>query len=304
MDQQDALGQRPALSGEFARLWREPRFERMECLNARFERHSYAPHRHETYVIGVITAGVELYHYRGVRHTARAGEVVVLNPEELHDGHPAEDGYAYRIFYPPVALIEQTLADALGRAVRPVFGDTVVNDPDLFRAIRDLHHGLERGGHDALRMETDALRAFAAMALRHGDLTARPRPPGHEPVAVRRARDYLDAHLDAPVELADLAGAVGLSRFHLLRVFRAAVGTTPHGYLTDRRVRRAKELLGGPLPLAEIAAACGFCDQAHLNRVFKGRVGVAPGQYRRGSGPVPSAPVPSNPVQDRAAGAA
>ncbi|MBP2226954.1 AraC-like DNA-binding protein [Azospirillum agricola] len=280
------LGSAPTARGEYARLWRESRFDRMECLNARFEQHAYAPHTHETYVIGVITAGTELYRYRGVLHSAVAGDVVVLNPDELHDGRPAGEGFAYRIFYPPVALLEQTLADALGRPARPSFTDTILKDPELFRVIQALHRGLEEPGGDALRLETDALRAFAATALRHGDLTARPRPAGSEPLAVRRARDYLDSHLDAVVELADLAEAVGLSRFHLLRVFRAAVGTTPHGYLTDRRVHRAKEMLGGPLPLAEIAAACGFCDQAHLNRVFKARVGVAPGQYRRGSNPV------------------
>lgn len=282
MDQHGALTQSPITRGEFARLWREPRFDGMECLNARFRRHVYAPHRHETYVIGVITAGTELYRYRGVVHAAKAGDVVVLNPDELHDGRPAQDGFAYRIFYPPIGLIEQTLGEALGRPARPCFTDTVLTDPELFGAIQALHHGMEEPGREPLAVETDTLRAFAAVALRHGDLTARPRPAGREPLAVRQARDYLDANLDASVELADLAGAVGLSRFHLLRVFRAAVGTTPHGYLTDRRVQRAKEMLGGRLPLAEVAVACGFCDQAHFNRVFKARVGVAPGHYRRG----------------------
>ncbi|BAI72501.1 hypothetical protein AZL_018630 [Azospirillum sp. B510] len=298
MDQRSALNpslpRTPAGGGDFARLWREARFDGMECLNARFQRHSYAPHTHETYVVGVITAGTELYRCRGAERVARAGQVVVLDPEILHDGRPAEDGYAYRMFYPPVALFEQAMADALGRPALPHFTAMELDDPELFLALRGLHHGLEGPYREALRTETDALRAFTALALRHGDLTARPRGPGHEPAAVRRARAYLDAHLDCPVELADLAAAAGLSRFHLLRVFRAAVGTTPHGYLTDRRVVQAKRLLAGPLPLAEVALACGFCDQAHFNRVFKGRVGVSPGQYRRGS----------NPVQDAAATAA
>ncbi|PWC33279.1 AraC family transcriptional regulator [Azospirillum sp. TSO35-2] len=284
----------PAGRGDFARLWREPRFDGMECLNARFQRHSYALHTHETFVVGVITAGTELFRCGVVDLAAHAGQVVALDPEILHDGRPADDGFAYRMFYPSTALFERLLEDATGQPVVPRFATTVFEDPELFQAIAGLHHGLEGAHHEPLRADIDALRAFTALALRHGDLTARPRPAGPEPVAVRRAREYLDAHLDSPVELADLATAAGLSRFHLLRVFRAAVGTTPHGYLTDRRVSHAKRLLAGPLPLAEVALACGFCDQAHFNRVFKGRVGVAPGHYRRGS----------NPVQDTAAVAA
>jgi AraC-like DNA-binding protein len=294
MDQQSALD--PSLNrtatggGDFARLWREARFDGMECLNARFQRHSYAPHTHETYVVGVITAGTELYRCRGTERVARAGQVVVLDPEILHDGRPAEDGYAYRMFYPSVALFEQAMADALGRPAAPHFSAMELDDPELFQILRGLHHGLEGPYREPLRTDTDALRAFTALALRHGDLTARPREAGQEPAAVRRAREYLDAHLDSAVELADLAEAAGLSRFHLLRVFRAAVGTTPHGYLTDRRVAQAKRLLAGHLPLADVALACGFCDQAHFNRVFKGRVGVSPGQYRRGSNPIQDAP--------------
>ncbi|MBP2297821.1 AraC family transcriptional regulator [Azospirillum picis] len=286
MDQQHALIEKPAGRGDFARLWREARFDGMECLNARFQRHSYAPHTHETYVVGVITAGTELYRCRGSDRVAQAGQVVVLDPDVLHDGRPAADGYAYRMFYPSVGLFEQAMADATGRPVAPHFPAMELDDPELFLLIRGLHHGLEDPHREPLRTDTDAMRAFTLLAFRHGDLTARPLPAGREPVAVRRAREYLDAHLDDPVELAELAEAAGLSRFHLLRVFRAAVGTTPHGYLTDRRVARAKRLLAGPLPLAEVALACGFCDQAHFNRVFKGRVGVSPGQYRRGSNPI------------------
>lgn len=294
MDQQSALdpslNRTPAGGGDFARLWREPRFDGMECLNARFQRHSYTPHTHETYVVGVITAGTELYRCRGSERAAQAGQVVVLDPDVLHDGRPAADGYAYRMFYPSVTLFEQAMADALGRSAAPHFSAMELDDPELFQLLRGLHHGLEGLYREPLRTDTDALRAFTALALRHGDLTVRPRNAGQEPAAVRRAREYLDAHLDSPVELADLAEAAGLSRFHLLRVFRAAVGTTPHGYLTDRRVAQAKRLLGGPLPLADVALACGFCDQAHFNRVFKGRVGVSPGQYRRGSNPIQDAP--------------
>src|SRR5690606_14970529 len=80
-----------------ARFWRERRFDDLECLKARFFRHAYAPHVHDTFALGVILSGAEAFRYRGMRHVAPAGSVVAVNPDELHDGQPSGDGYAYRM---------------------------------------------------------------------------------------------------------------------------------------------------------------------------------------------------------------
>ncbi len=95
-----------------------------------------------------------------------------------------------------------------------------------------------------------------------------------------RVRDYLEAHLTEEVELADLARLAGLSRSHFIRAFRRETGLTPHAYLMDRRFRAASRLLERGEAPGVVAAACGFFDQSHLNRVFKARMGVTPGVYR------------------------
>lgn len=291
MDLRSAIDLNGLSRDDHANLWCEPRYDGLECLTAQFRRHAYAPHTHETYVIGVITGGVEAYRYRGREHHAPAGSIVLLNPDEFHDGRPAEGGFSYRIFYPSVGLILRELAEAFDRAVpQPGFHDTVVDDPVLFGALRDLHTALESPDRAALAVEAGLIACLSAVVRRHGALTGDLPRVGREPLAVRRARDYLDAHVAENVALDDLATAAGLSRFHLVRTFHAAVGTTPHAYLVDRRIRLAKRLLAGDEPLAGIAVACGFFDQAHLSKTFKARTGVSPGQYRRGS----------NGVQDRA----
>lgn len=292
VDQGDVLDSGRLSGDEHAHIWREPRYDGLECLNARFRRHAYVPHTHETYVLGVLTGGVEVFRYRGVEHRAVAGHIALLDPDEVHDGRPDGEGFAYRMFYPSVALVRRELAEAFGRPVpAPVFRDAVVDDPALFAALNGLHAALERPGCPALASDVALAACFAAAARRHGALTAEAPRAGREPAAIRRARDYLDANLAENVALEDLATAAGLSRYHLVRSFRAALGITPHAYLVDRRVRLAKRLLVGGEPLAGVAAACGFFDQAHFTRVFKGRTGVTPGQYRRGS----------NGVQDRLA---
>ena len=87
------------------------------------------------------------------------------------------------------------------------------------------------------------------------------------------------AHLDANMSLDDLAMITGLSRFHLLRVFRAATGLPPHTYFNHMRLRRAKRLLFDGASIADAAAATGFADQSHLNRHFKAMWGVSPGAF-------------------------
>jgi AraC family transcriptional regulator len=85
------------------------------------------------------------------------------------------------------------------------------------------------------------------------------------------------------MRIGDLAALAGLSRFHFARVFRATVGTTPHRYVLERRLERARRLLKTTATaVRDIAVATGFADQSHLTRLVKRRFGVTPGALRSG----------------------
>jgi len=95
--------------------------------------------------------------------------------------------------------------------------------------------------------------------------------------------DYVRAHLDAQIRISDLAALAGMSRFHFARVFRASVGRTPHRYVLERRLDRARELVrSSGAPLRDIAAMTGFADQSHLTRTFKRTFGTTPAALRAG----------------------
>lgn len=99
--------------------------------------------------------------------------------------------------------------------------------------------------------------------------------------AIRRVRDFVDAHLAESINVACLAAVAGLSVFHFSREFKRSLGVTPHNYLVTRRIRRARELLETTdLSLSDIARASGFADQGHMARHFRSLVGSTPRQYR------------------------
>jgi AraC family transcriptional regulator len=100
---------------------------------------------------------------------------------------------------------------------------------------------------------------------------------------LRRVVDYIDANLNEMITLDDLAGLAFVSKYHFLRRFKLSMGMTPHQFITQRRIGRAKELiLTRQHPFVEIAQMLGFSDQSHFTRVFKAEVGVTPRVFQRG----------------------
>jgi transcriptional regulator of acetoin/glycerol metabolism/AraC-like DNA-binding protein len=138
---------------------------------------------------------------------------------------------------------------------------------------------------DARRSRTSAalhtrprLNVFASLRQRAPAAQAR---GGLPPGAMRRVREYVDAHLGESMDLAELASIAGLSVFHFARQFKQSAGVTPHSYLVQRRVERAQDLLARTdLALSEIAVAAGFSDQSHLARHFRQMLGTTPREFR------------------------
>jgi AraC-like DNA-binding protein len=262
-----------------ATFWKHPYFRDMALLKARFTQHRYELHTHPTYVIALITQGCERLRIGRRRIVAPINTVIVVNPEECHDGErQTEIGWAYRTFYPSVDLMTQ-VARELGHDHIPLFAPATIDDPILAHKLAIAHQAAEHAPDAA---EAPMLEAFRHLLIGHAD-RRRHVPPCERSGAAQRLNIYrkvVDADIACSLDLQHLATAARVTRFQVIRDFKSMTGLTPGAYIRNQRFRLACRLIEQGSPLAEAAAAAGFADQSHLSRVFKRAQGITPGMFR------------------------
>lgn len=182
-------------------------------------------------------------------------------------------------------VIDEVAAEILrggakGLAVAPVF---CVGDPVMTPLLHIVQQALQDPPAEAHLKVDHLTRALAAhvLFLGHG---AEPARPANDLAArqMRILREYIESNLAGEISIADLANLLGLSRTQFLRRFKASTGTSPYQRVMEIRVEKAKELLATPrMSLSEIAAVCGFANQAHFAALFQRFVKLSPAAFRR-----------------------
>lgn len=246
-------------------------------LRARLQRRAYATHRHDTYTIALTESGVQEFGYRGSVHRSLPGQVVVLHPDEAHDGHAAspDDGFSYCSLYLDPARVFDAVRSGCHASALPFVPSPVLDAPDLA---------------DVLRHAFDApLDALGAEELIHTVSLALLRAAGCKPMnrraiddtALAKVRAYLDAHFTCVVTASELERVSGLSRFALCTQFKQRFGTSPYRYLMMRRLAHVRSRLHPSTSIAQLSAESGFADQAHMTRMFRAAFGFTPAALLR-----------------------
>nr|WP_225311558.1 AraC family transcriptional regulator [Microbispora cellulosiformans] len=246
----------------------------IERLEASLTGEGFAPHRHDTYAIGLTFHGVQTFRYRGEARHCLPGELHVLHPDEVHDGVAGTDeGFGYRIIYLDPFLVQE----ALGGAPLPFVADPVIGrrdvDPSLAACLRDIDEPLDDFG----RLTTTLLAARTL--VRHAAVRRPGRPVPLALEALARVRDLIAEDPAVRHSLAEFEAVSGLDRWTIARQFRTAFGTSPTRFRTMRQLDRARRLLRDGVPLSETAQLAGFADQAHLTRMFKRTYGLTPARW-------------------------
>jgi AraC family transcriptional regulator len=253
-----------------------------------------SPQRHTEICVDVCGGGaVVTRRIDGIAdRTASERGMIWLSPAGSQEGFldisDAVPGVLH-IFMPPDRFSPAALGVDLDRsAIESLRCHGGFHDPLLAEIAYAISSEL-RWPTSAGRVLADTLAASLAARLVQAHLgRSAPRLPAAsgrkalDPRRLTRVLDYIEAHLESDLTIDCLASVACLSQFHFARAFKAAIGQSPHRYISGKRLERAKALLRGDRSLVDIALALNFSCQANFTRAFRQMMGQTPGQYRRG----------------------
>lgn len=221
---------------------------------------------------------------------ATPNDIAYLNPTRTDVAYAVNDEAAMLFVAAPIDAVAAALCiepNQVARALEPLYYRLLSDDGLRARCLSMWQAAATEG-------------RFASLAVDHGflalvtSLMAEAEPNGLierlnrntcgviDGSRMVRVVDYIEANLEAPLKLAELAALSGLSDFHFSRTFKRSSGHSPHQFVILRRLERVKRLLvQTEQSVTEIAHACGFASSQHLATVFRRRVGVSPTAYRR-----------------------
>jgi AraC-like DNA-binding protein len=244
----------------------------VHCRNFRV---AQPPHMHTTFVMGVVESGSALVRRGDEEEVARAGDVLLLAPYDVHAEYPIEpSGWTFRCLYPTTQAVAALAPDLRGASGARAFRAPIVRDASAGSHIArmvDVATGACGDASVTERFAKDALRGILGTHLME---VAAPSP------TMEQVRRFIHAAA-GPFRVSELSSLTGLSPYHVMHKFRDVYGLSPYAYYAELRVARAKELLVAGANLASTGSAVGFADQSHFTRQFKRTTGLTPGRYAR-----------------------
>lgn len=246
-----------------------------ERIEACFSGLAYAPHSHDTYTLAITTQGVQSFNYRGELRHSLPGEVVILHPDETHDGQAGtDDPFAYRA----ITIDPVDVQNILQGFSLPFLDGGVTKQPQFIeiakKLLSEFNRPLEKLEHqDLIYAFANCLQQTTSNSIKHTQANYR---------AMKRVREYIDdiitidSSLPVDITLDELAVISDYSKWQVTRDFRALYGTTPYRYVTLKRLQKAKSLIELGIPLSQVSLSSGFADQSHMTRHFKKCFGTTP----------------------------
>ncbi len=182
------------------------------------------------------------------------------------------------------SFLRRSLADLLPDENLELVEKFAFEDIQIERLLKALHAEAKLGAPNG-KLFAESLATALAVYLAQQYSAASPKMQIRRdglPPRLHRVLNYIGDKLDDNLSLSELADIAGMNLFYFARLFKQSTGMSPHQYVLDQRIQRAKQLLrNSPITILEASVRTGFVDQAHFTKVFRRLVGLTPTQYRR-----------------------
>ncbi|WP_213032944.1 AraC family transcriptional regulator [Acinetobacter sp. ANC 4654] len=266
-------------------FWRDSRMPYVETRQACQSQICYKAHSHTTFSIGAVDTGLSRFSsYLSAVEMIESGALVVIPAQVEHSCNPMPNqAWSYQMMHLNAdwlaALLSETVREQIHAPI-PQLKPSVIKEPELYCAFTQLNRDLFNPEVDFREKEQRLIEVLTQIVL-----------PCFEWEKTDTSHYFYD-HLkdliiylkdvDTIVPLEKLASMLGISRYAVIRLFKANLGLTPHAFQLNLKVNQARELLKYGKNVADISYELGFSDQSHFHRVFKIHTGVTPRQYQQG----------------------
>lgn len=262
-------------------FYRNIELEGLEITRVVGSRHIFPKHVHDDNYTLVLVEEGSSYCVGPEKHEAVVDKesVALINPGQVHSGVPTGDE---PISYWAANIMLDVMTTSLGDILEkdggvPEFRSMIIRDPALQNHLR-LFFRLMTEPAEPLERDTALLESLCHLLIRYSS-GKNPAASCHDSHLVCLAKEYLSEELARKMSLNEVAEAVGLSRYHFLRVFKKATGIPPHAFRSQRRIDLSQKLLRQGMAFSQIALETGFSDQSHFTKRFKQFTGATPRQY-------------------------
>nr|WP_312321665.1 AraC family transcriptional regulator [Acinetobacter oleivorans] len=264
-------------------FWQDGRMPYVEARRSCFSRTCYKSHSHPTFSIGAIDEGNSVFQSSfATAQKISAGTLVIVPAHIEHSCNPLPDqAWSYQMLHLDISWLNQWYAEFQKEGFDlnlPQHKPLIIKDESLYQAFSGMNKTLFDSEKLILEKEQSLIYCLTQLLLPHFILEE-----------IQKTQylyeDFLALiHIikssERFISLEELAQQVGLSRYAIIRLFKANVGLTPHAFQINLKINQARAQLKQGISLVELAVNLGFSDQSHFHKAFKAHTGITPRQFQ------------------------
>lgn len=226
-----------------------------------------------------ITEGEMKIHLDDEVFYAKAGEVVVVNPDVLHNIIPLTEMVCYECM-----IIDRNFLNTIGMSLEHIYVQEVIKDCGLFAHIYDIKEHLltNKTGYYAAKVYCHIIECVLILLEKYVKAKKENRAECSGLLSIEKAVSYIHKHFNKAITVEEIAAHIGYSKFYFCRRFKEITGYTVATYINMQRIKYAHSMLiESDKNINEIAFECGFASVAYFSATFKRYMGISPSKVQR-----------------------